>query len=167
MTSAARRASRASSSVQQPRAPDRYVCGFRDKARCTPVTSCPASAARAAATAESTPPLIAASTRMGLRVPGRTLGPTRRGVPPRWRPAIVTLRGYGWILGHGSNHFPARSRPSPVEGGGEFSHEPGYVGHVRPGDVEDLPPGRLQGAESRAVVGELLRIDMPLAVVFD
>src|SRR5215468_4142358 len=63
ITSAARRASRASSSVQQPRAPLRYELGFRDKARCTPVTSCPASAALAAATAESTPPDIAASTR--------------------------------------------------------------------------------------------------------
>src|SRR5215467_7267737 len=63
ITSAARRASRASSSVQQPRAPVRYELGFRDSARCTPVTSCPASATLAAATAESTPPDIAASTR--------------------------------------------------------------------------------------------------------
>ncbi|BCW63766.1 hypothetical protein StoSoilB22_27390 [Arthrobacter sp. StoSoilB22] len=38
--------------------------GIRDNARWTPTTSCPASTARAAATAESTPPLIAASTRM-------------------------------------------------------------------------------------------------------
>src|SRR5215472_13854482 len=63
ITSAARRASLASSSVQQPRAPVRYELGFRDSARCTPVTSCPASAALAAATAESTPPDMAASTR--------------------------------------------------------------------------------------------------------
>src|SRR5580704_787385 len=63
MTSAARRASRASSSVQQPRAPVRYELGLLDRARCTPVTSCPAAAARAAATAESTPPDMAASTR--------------------------------------------------------------------------------------------------------
>src|SRR5258708_30964695 len=63
MTSAARRASRASSSVQQPRAPVRYELGLLDSARWTPVTSCPASAARAAATAESTPPDMAASTR--------------------------------------------------------------------------------------------------------
>ena len=62
MTSAARRASLASSIVQQPRAPERYDCGLRDRARWMPVTSCPASAARAAATAESTPPDIAAST---------------------------------------------------------------------------------------------------------
>ena len=61
-TSAARRASRASSAVQQPRAPVRRVAGLRDSARCTPTTSCPASTARAAATAESTPPLIAART---------------------------------------------------------------------------------------------------------
>src|SRR5215468_12735933 len=79
MTSAARRASRASSSVQQPRAPDRYVCGLRANARCTPVTSCPASAARAAATAESTPPDMAASTLTGSRVSG--LG-GRPGRPP-------------------------------------------------------------------------------------
>src|SRR5262245_12315641 len=65
MTSAARRASLASSSVQQPRAPVRNDAGLLDSARCTPTTSCPASAARAAATAESTPPDIAASTRRG------------------------------------------------------------------------------------------------------
>src|SRR5215470_1280500 len=70
MTSAARRASRASSKVQQPRAPVRYVCGLRASARCTPVTSCPASTALAAATAESTPPDIAARTRMVTRLPG-------------------------------------------------------------------------------------------------
>src|SRR5258708_2572083 len=63
ITSAARLASRASSSVQQPRAPVRSERGFLDRARWTPVTSWPASAARAAATAESTPPDIAASTR--------------------------------------------------------------------------------------------------------
>src|SRR4051794_5206484 len=62
MTSAARRASRASSSVQQPRAPVRNDWGLLDSARWMPVTSWPASAARAAATAESTPPDIAAST---------------------------------------------------------------------------------------------------------
>ena len=62
MTSAARRASLASSIVQQPRAPERYDAGLRDSARWTPVTSWPASAARAAATAESTPPDMAAMT---------------------------------------------------------------------------------------------------------
>src|SRR5688572_25333499 len=62
ITSAARRASLLSSMVQQPRAPERYDAGLRLSARCTPVTSCPASAARAAATAESTPPDIAATT---------------------------------------------------------------------------------------------------------
>ena len=67
MTSAARRASRASSRVQQPRAPVRNDFGLLDSARCTPVTSCPASAARAAATAESTPPDIAARTLIGCR----------------------------------------------------------------------------------------------------
>src|SRR5947209_11997236 len=62
MTSAARRASRASSSEQQPRAPSRNDAGDGDNARCTAVTSYPASTARAAATAESTPPDRAAST---------------------------------------------------------------------------------------------------------
>src|SRR3954447_17722926 len=62
MTSAARRASLESSIVQQPRAPVRYDCGLRDSARWIPVTSWPASAARAAATAESTPPDMAATT---------------------------------------------------------------------------------------------------------
>src|SRR5450759_1220757 len=62
ITSAARRASRASSSVQQPRAPVRSDAGALAKAKCTPVTSCPASTARAAATAESTPPDMAART---------------------------------------------------------------------------------------------------------
>ena len=60
MTSAALRASCESSIVQQPRAPERYFCGLADSAKCTPITSWPASTARAAATAESTPPLIAA-----------------------------------------------------------------------------------------------------------
>src|SRR4051812_6459486 len=65
MASAARRASLESSIVQQPRAPVRYDFGLRDSARWTPVTSWPASAARAAATAESTPPDMAATTLMG------------------------------------------------------------------------------------------------------
>src|SRR3954468_19433650 len=60
-TSAARRASRASSSEQHPRAPLRWEAGDWESARCTPVTSWPASTARAAATAESTPPDMAAS----------------------------------------------------------------------------------------------------------
>ena len=60
MTSAARRASWESSMVQHPRAPLRYFCGLEERAKCTPMTSCPASTARAAATAESTPPLMAA-----------------------------------------------------------------------------------------------------------
>src|SRR5688500_13309082 len=63
-TSQARQASRESSMVQQPRLPVRRVPGIRDSARWTPTTSCPASTARAAATAESTPPLMAARTRM-------------------------------------------------------------------------------------------------------
>ena len=60
MTSAARRASCESSIVQQPRAPERYFCGLLESARWTPITSWPSSTARAAATAESTPPDIAA-----------------------------------------------------------------------------------------------------------
>src|SRR6478735_891233 len=64
ITSAARRASLASSIVQQPRAPERYDAGLRESARWMPVTSCPASTARAAATAESTPPDMAATTLM-------------------------------------------------------------------------------------------------------
>ena len=55
-----RRASIESSRVQHPREPVRSVPGIRESAKCTPTTSCPASTARAAATAESTPPLIAA-----------------------------------------------------------------------------------------------------------
>src|SRR5215207_1318619 len=65
ITSAARRASWASSSVQQPRAPERYDAGLRESARWMPVTSWPASTARAAATAESTPPDMAATTLSG------------------------------------------------------------------------------------------------------
>ena len=60
--SATRLASCESSTVQHPRAPDRYFCGFDESAKWTPITSCPASTARAAATAESTPPLMAAIT---------------------------------------------------------------------------------------------------------
>src|SRR5262245_59381982 len=69
ITSAARLASLASSSVQQPRAPVRYDRGLADRARWTPVTSWPAEVALAAATAESTPPDMAASTRMLLTAP--------------------------------------------------------------------------------------------------
>src|SRR4051794_22991667 len=65
MTSAARRASLESSIVQHPRAPERYDAGLRDSARWMPVTSWPASWARAAATAESTPPDMAATTLTG------------------------------------------------------------------------------------------------------
>src|SRR5688500_186082 len=64
ITSAARRASLLSSMVQQPRAPERYDAGLRESARWMPVTSWPASTARAAATAESTPPDMAATTFM-------------------------------------------------------------------------------------------------------
>src|ERR1700759_100778 len=65
MTSAARRASLEASLVQQPRPPERYGAGLRESARWTPVTSWPASWARAAATAESTPPDMAATTFIG------------------------------------------------------------------------------------------------------
>src|SRR5689334_4926665 len=75
ITSAARRASLASSMVQQPRAPERYDAGLRDSARWMPVTSWPASTARAAATAESTPPDIAAMTLMGRPSSGGQPGP--------------------------------------------------------------------------------------------
>src|ERR671920_137159 len=96
ITSAARRASFASSIVQQPRAPERYDAGLRDNARWIPVTSCPASAARAAATAESTPPDMAARTFIGSppggpgplddrtdRLDDRVDVRARRGVPQR------------------------------------------------------------------------------------
>src|SRR3954449_9500718 len=78
ITSAARRASLASSMVQQPRAPERYDAGLRDSARWMPVTSWPASTARAAATAESTPPDMAAITFIGTS-PGRQPGPLDTG----------------------------------------------------------------------------------------
>src|SRR5690554_1122171 len=64
-TSAARRASPASSIEQQPREPVRNWSRLRESAMWTPTTSCPASTARAAATAESTPPERAARTRTG------------------------------------------------------------------------------------------------------
>src|SRR5215472_11982803 len=85
MTSAARRASRASSSVQQPRAPVRYELGLLDSARCTPVTSCPAAAALAAATAESTPPDMAARTRRVV-IPSQDNGASGAAWPPRGLP---------------------------------------------------------------------------------
>ena len=76
--SATRRASPASSIVQQPRALSRSVAADWLSARCTPTTSCPASSIRAAATAESTPPLIAATTRIRSSSP-RTRRPGRGG----------------------------------------------------------------------------------------
>ena len=60
--------------VQQPRADSRRVAAERDRARCTPTTSWPASSMRAAATAESTPPDMAATTRISA---GQLRGPSR------------------------------------------------------------------------------------------
>lgn len=51
-----------SSMVQHPLEPVRKVPEFLERAKCTPTTSWPASTARAAATAESTPPDMAAKT---------------------------------------------------------------------------------------------------------
>ena len=51
---------------QQPRDPVRVWARLRVRAMWTPTTSCPASTARAAATAESTPPDRAARTRTGV-----------------------------------------------------------------------------------------------------
>src|SRR5213595_3555747 len=103
ITSAARRASLASSSVQHPRAPERYDAGLRESARWTPVTSWPASAARAAATAESTPPDMAASTRRGRG---------RCGV------SVIALQEYGGA-GTGAHEYPlvitwGRGRRTPT-----------------------------------------------------
>ena len=76
--------------VQHPRDPVRSVPGIRLSARCTPTTSCPASTARAAATAESTPPLIAANTRMDSSV--RAALPAALGA---CRPSWVPLAALG------------------------------------------------------------------------
>src|SRR5664280_1654324 len=84
--SATRRASPASSTVQHPRALSRRVAGFLASARWTPTTSCPASSIRAAATAESTPPLIAATPLLSSApLPGLGVGP-----PVSRRPAERT-----------------------------------------------------------------------------
>src|SRR6187402_293834 len=66
--SAARRASLESSMEQHPRLPVRNSSRLRLRAMCTPTTSWPASLARAAATAESTPPDSAARTFTASRV---------------------------------------------------------------------------------------------------
>src|SRR5690625_944724 len=109
---AARRASEASSIVQQPREPARIWSRFRDSAMCTPTTSCPASTARAAATAESTPPLSAAKT----FTPFLQLGPLRapvpplREVPPTPRPhRLAKMCDPAKIAAHLAPHF----RPIP------------------------------------------------------
>ena len=67
----------ASSIEQHPREPVRNWSRVRDRAMCTPTTSCPASTARAAATAESTPPDRAARTRIRHRPDGREPGGAR------------------------------------------------------------------------------------------
>src|SRR6266536_3679236 len=111
ITSAARSASRASSSVQQPRAPVRYDVGLADSARWTPVTSCPASTARAAATAESTPPDIAASTRI----------PSPPNVSPLQAYLPLPLTGptpYSRGLARDGDRFPSRARGAQVDGSG-------------------------------------------------
>src|SRR5688500_16310699 len=81
--SATLRASCASSIVQHPRAPLRDWPGCDDRARCTPTTSCPPATTLDAATDESTPPLIAARTRIS-RSPSRddTLAATREASGP-------------------------------------------------------------------------------------
>ena len=120
MTSAARRASPASSFEQQPREPVRSASGVCDSARCTPTTSCPASTARAAATAESTPPDIAASTLMrgplrpcrGVLAHGRTCARTPGGV--RSLDAPENDRSSGLPRRAAPARRPRRSRPSPA-----------------------------------------------------
>ena len=72
---------------QQPREPVRSVPGAEDSARCTPTTSCPASTILAAATEESTPPLIATRTRMASSlVPNWPTPPGGRALPRRAAP---------------------------------------------------------------------------------
>src|SRR5688500_15608927 len=129
MTSAARRASRASSRVQQPRAPLRNDCGLLDSARCTPVKSWPASCARAAATAESTPPDIAASTLIR--------GP--RGI------ASAASDVVGWI---------GRSRPYAVLAGpaGTLDDRADHVGDR----VDVGGPGRVTEREAQRPAREVL-----------
>src|SRR4051794_15864183 len=87
-SSATRRASCASSTLQHPRAPLRSVWRSGDSARWTPVTSCPASTASAAATAESTPPLIAAMT---LTATPLLLGSALAPLLARWRSLRCSL----------------------------------------------------------------------------
>src|SRR4051812_13704449 len=123
-TSAARRASRESSSEQQPRAPSRWDAGEGDNARWTPVTSCPAATARAAATALSTPPDMAASTFIAGPSPQRSGGAARpldRGTDGRQQGIDVTGGGgvterepqratrSFLVVPHGQQHM-ARSR---------------------------------------------------------
>src|SRR5215469_843709 len=147
MTSAARRASRASSSVQQPRAPVRYELGLLDNARCTPVTSRPASAARAAATAESTPPDMAASTRM-LTCPGPVPRPLAACSPARPPGPLNDLaddraeRGHVLLGARAPQREPQRAaRPRLVGSHGEqhmaWLRHPGRAG--RPGRAGDPP----------------------------
>src|ERR1019366_1460406 len=109
MTSAARRASRASSSVQQPRAPVRYD----DSARWPPAPPSPPSPRGAAAVAESTPPDIAASTRRPL------IGqkPTRRQPPLPACGAAAGLAG-GGAAGAGYGFADHQGQGVHVAGGG-------------------------------------------------
>src|SRR5260221_12619332 len=97
ITSAARLASLASSSVQQPRAPERYDRGLADRARWIPVTSWPAEAALAAPTAESPPPDMAASTPLLLPAPPparpRAQPPAGHAARPAPRPPPVAPAG--------------------------------------------------------------------------
>src|SRR5690606_12053965 len=93
--------SRESSMVQQPRAPVRKDCGFAESARWTPVTSWPASAARAAATAESTPPDMAARTRRGRERCGVSVI-----TPPGYGGAGTTAAGYPLKIAWGPEEHP-------------------------------------------------------------
>ena len=105
--SATRRASPASSFEQHPREPVRSVPGAADSARCTPTTSWPASTMRAAATDESTPPLIATSTLITRPPPRWPARPAARGPPPRAAPRSAASTSASTLV------WPNESRSDP------------------------------------------------------
>src|SRR6476659_5810548 len=132
--------------VQHPRALSRRVAAFWLSARCTPTTSCPASTIRAAATAESTPPLIAATTLID-RSPapaGRAAGALDGGRPcGHHRLHVLRRRGVAEGQPQGTARLLLRDARSP--GTADRDVETEAQRSLDEGVTQTRQPGRLLG----------------------
>src|SRR5690625_2209948 len=121
---------------------------------CTPTTSCPASTARAAATAESTPPLSAANTFTPIlpRVPPRAPAPrprARRPVPRQYLNLLLCVRAK--TAAPRAPH--SRPIPSPAGRGRAAELQPDTGNQQRP----EFPLSQVGRAANRPHTPELGR----------